>query len=90
MNIYLYYPDNSDFDGDPHEKTLQVFTETLLLKKKYQILYTLREMEEELNNSDGIIIIKDDGEFEFRNFTQNELDKISLLFDKGKKAGYFE
>lgn len=90
MRIYIDYPDNSEFDNTPNEKILYSFTQALLLKKKYQILYCLRSIEDELNNSDGIILVRDGSEFEFKNFPQDLIDKILLLHNQGEQAGYFE
>jgi hypothetical protein len=72
MKIYLEY----ELPEAPKEfKTVSDFGfENMMQKHKYRTLWQLRSIEQEINESNGMIIIHSNGRIEIKCFTQ-ELNK---------------
>lgn len=80
----------SEFDDSPLEKIANAGRNAIMLKLKYQLLWCFRSIEAELESSDGMIIVKDEGKFNLKDFSPSLIEKMQELFKQGQDLGYFE
>ncbi len=76
MKVYLEYelPDNEKY---PMLKGLSDFgMRETMLKHKYRTMWQLRSLEKEINESNGMIIVHQNGRIDAKNFTPELMDKI--------------
>jgi hypothetical protein len=82
MKVYLDYV-LPTYDGlEQLEKVAQFGMENMMEKYKYQTMWKLRSIENEINESEGIIIIMDKGKIHTKDFTQELSDKIKELLSQ--------
>ncbi len=48
-------------------------------RHKYRTMWQLRSLEKEINESDGMIIVRQNGRIETKSFTQELSDKINEI-----------
>ena len=65
-------------------KTQEALKITTFIKIKYQIMWGLRSIENEINEQSGSITITKEWKIETKDFTQELTDKIHALLDKSK------
>lgn len=51
-------------------------------REKYRVMWQLRSLEQEINESEGMIIITQGGRIHTKNFTRELTDKILLLLSR--------
>jgi hypothetical protein len=86
MKIYIDHPDLDETGITARDSFNSRCVSIKFILLKYQLMWVLRKLEEELRISNGFILIDENGTPHCKNFEQDLLDKISHAFsEEGQK-----
>lgn len=78
MKVYIQY-DILETSVPEINPVAEFTMKTLMERNKYKVMWQLRSLEKEINDSEGMIIINQNGRIEAKNFNAELLDKILEL-----------
>ena len=90
MKFYIQYPHFDNNINDPFSKIAQELIITKFVKFKFQSMWALRSIENDIKEEGGILIINEKFQIETKQFSEDLTRKIKTLIGVAKADGIYE
>jgi len=90
MKFYIQYPQFDNNINDPLSKIAQELIITKFIKFKFQSMWALRSIENDIKEEGGILIINEKFQIETKEFSSDLTRKIQTLIGIALTDGIFE